>query len=105
MEARFDYGDILEPTGVWSKDHKWIEVAGGETGTVWVSINYVSERTHFQMKNEKHGKVKIRKWPVNGRVSGYVRKGQTITIEQVIFGWGKTKYGWVELAYLIEEED
>ena len=47
VEARFDYGDKLELTGEWSDDHTWVEVIGGETGTVWVSIRYISERKHF----------------------------------------------------------
>lgn len=104
IESRFDYGDTLEETGRWSKDHQWVEVVGGETGAVWVHISYVSERSHFKMTNEKHKLVKIRKWPVTGRVIGYVRKGQTVEIEQCILGWGRTKKGWIDLGYLIEED-
>lgn len=105
VEARFDYGDILEPTGEWSGDYKWIEVNGGETGTVWVYISYISERTHYTVTNEKHRKVKIRRSPVNGKIVGYVKKGQSIDIEQKIGNWGKTKKGWVDLDYFFEEGD
>ena len=104
IEARFDRGDILEATGEWSKDHKWIEVTGGETGTVWVYISYISERRHYYAKNVNYRKVKIRKWPVVGKVTGYIRRGQVVDITQTVLGWGKTDKGWVDLFYL-EEED
>lgn len=103
IEARFDYGDELISTGEWSNDHKWVEVYGGETGTVWVSIRYISEKNHFTAKNRDYKEVKVRKWPENGKVVRYLKKGQTVEIEQVILGWGKTKYGWVDLYYLEEE--
>ena len=104
IEARFDYGDTLIETGEWSKNHEWVEVEGGETGTVWVHINYVSERTHYTVTNEKHKTVKVRKWPFTGKVTHYIKKGQKIDIEQVVLGWGKTKWGWVDLDYFVEED-
>lgn len=105
VEARFDYGDKLELTGEWSNDHKWVEVIGGETGTVWVSIRYISERKHFTAKNVDYKEVKVRDWPVNGKVHHKIKKGQTVEIEQVVLGWGKTKYGWVDLYYLEEVQE
>lgn len=105
MEARFDYGDKLIPTGEFSKDFKWVEVYGGESGTVWVYIPYVSERTHYKVTNLNNGKIKIRKWPEVGKVTGYVKHGQTIEIEQKVLNYGKTKKGWVDLDYLVEEVD
>lgn len=104
IEARFDLGDTLLATGEWSKDHQWVEVAGGETGTVWVYISYVSERKHYYVKNVDYRKVKVRKWPVVGKVTGYIYRGQTVDITQTVLGWGKTDKGWVDLFYL-EEED
>ena len=100
-EAFFDYGDILYATGAWSNDHKWVEVEGGETGTVWVSIRYVTERTEkFKAKNANYDKVKVRKWPETGKVTKYIYRGQTVTIRQVVLGWGLTKWGWVDLYYM-----
>ena len=105
IEARFDYGDELTATGNWSEDHRWIEVIGGETGVVWVNIQYVSENKHnYKVKNEFYKTVKIRSRPFDGKITGYVRKGKTIEITQVVLGWGKCKKGWVELRYL-EETD
>lgn len=105
VEARFDYGDKLELTGEWSADHKWVEAVGGETGTVWVSIRYISERKHFTAKNVDYKEVKVRDWPINGKVHYKIKKGQTVEIEQVVLGWGKTRYGWVDLYYLEEVQE
>lgn len=91
-------------TGEWSENHEWVEVEGGETGTVWVHINYVSERKHYTVTNEKHKTVKVRKWPAVGKVTHYIKKGQTVDIEQCVLGWGKTKWGWVDLDYFVEED-
>ena len=105
IEARFDYGDTLTETGEWSENYQWVEVEGGETGTVWVHINYVSERRHYFVTNEKHKTVKVRKWPVVGKITHYIKKGQVVDIEQCVLGWGKTKWGWVDLDYFVEEVD
>ena len=100
-EAFFDFGDIVYATGEWSDDHKWIEVEGGETGTVWISIRYVTEKTgSFKAKNANYDKVKVRKWPEIGRVTHYIRRGQTVNITQVVLGWGRTRWGWVDLYYM-----
>ena len=100
VEARFDRGDDLIPTGQWSSDHCWIEVRGGETGTVWVNIKYVTERIDDRyMRNDRHNKVKVRSHPVNGKVRGYIKKGEQIELTQIVLGWGRIDSGWVELAY------
>lgn len=100
VEAIFDQGDKLQPTGQWSKDHCWIEVEGGETGTVWVNIRYVSESLlGYEVTNVSDTKVKVRKHPVNGGVKGYIRKGKTIELTQIVLGWGRYSGGWVDLSY------
>lgn len=106
VEAFFDQGDPLEPTGRISRDRKWLEVEAGERGTVWVYMEYVTERVApFVATNENNGKVKIRSLPGEGKVKGYVKRGQSIVIDQVIFNWGHCRQGWVDLDYLIEEEE
>lgn len=103
-EAMFDRGDVLTATGRWSKDHKWIEVNGGESGTVWCDIRYVSERTDtFMITNYGNTAVKIRSKPVNGKVTGYLKKGKYMEVTQELLGWGKTEKGWIDLSYVIEE--
>lgn len=103
VEASFDRGDIVYATGKWSKDYRWIEVHGGETGTVWVKISYVTERKdNFFVCNEDYKKVKVRKRPIQGNVVAYIKKGERIKITQVVLGWGKCSKGWVDLDYFVE---
>lgn len=100
----YDYGEQLQPTGKWSKDREWIEIYGGEAGTVWVCARYVTERmTEFTVTNENNGKIRIRSKPGGGKVKGYVKHGKSIEIDRVIMGWGHCSRGWVELDYFIEE--
>lgn len=102
-EAFFDYGDVVNATGKWSEDHKWIEIMAGEGGTVWCKAEYLTERTDsFIASNEGRKAVRIRKSPVDGRVTGYLKAGKTTKITQVILGWGKCSKGWIDLGYLCE---
>ena len=104
IEAEFYYADELKTTGRISKDREWIEVYGGESGTVWVCIKYVTERyAPFTVTNENNGKVKIRSLHGGGKLKGYVQHGKSIEIDRVVLGWGHTKKGWVDLEYFIEE--
>lgn len=104
VEAVFDYGDQLTPTGRISRDCEWVEVEGGEAGTVWVHVNYISERfVEFTATNENNGKIKIRSKIGGGKVRGYVKRGKSVEIDRVVLGWGHCKKGWIDLEYLIEE--
>ena len=99
----FDKGDTLEPTGRWSKDYQWVEVVGGETAGVWVYIKYVTERVHpFLVRNDSSSKIKIRSHPVNGRITGYLKKGKETEITQVVLGWGRCSKGWIDMSLLTE---
>ncbi len=103
VEARFDCGDVLEAIR-WSRNKHWIEVFGGETGTVWVWWEYLTERTdYFYAWNHSGAKIKIRKEPF-GRVTGYLKNGEELLIDQVIFGWGHSNKGWILMEKLTEEE-
>ena len=105
VEAIFDYGDKLIPTGKISRDKEWVEVAGGESGTVWVHVNYVSERfTEFTAVNLNNGRIKIRSKIDGGKLKGYVKHGKMIEVDRVVLGWGHTSKGWIDLDYFIEEE-
>lgn len=106
IEARFDQGDELIATGEWSEDHHWIEVSGGETGTVWVYIDYVTEELEpCRMVNERFNSVKIRTRPIDGKVIGYIRKGRGVEITQSVLGWGRCRKGWVDLTYLEDDSE
>ena len=104
IEAMFDEGDILEATGEWNKTHTWVEVKGGENGTVWCDARYVNALEQpITVKYKGKGKVKIRKTPVNGKITGYLKSGKEIEITQVVLGWAKCSKGWIDLDYLTEE--
>lgn len=106
VEARFDKGDALAPTGRISNDRKWIEIYAGEAETAWVYFEYVTERVApYTATNANNGKIKIRKLPGEGRVTGYVKHGRSVEIDQVIFNFGHCRQGWVDLDYLIEEDE
>ena len=104
IEAQFDHLDEVRVIS-WSKNHHWIEVIGGETGTVWVWWEYLSEQQedYTTWWNEYGSAVKIRKEPY-GKVIGYLKKGKEVVVTQTIFGWGKTDKGWIDLSYLTEED-
>lgn len=104
VEAFFDNGDVVHAIS-WSKNRHWIEVEGGENGTVWVWWEYVSERTdEFTITNDNSYKVKIRKKP-GSTVIGYLKPGKTAIIDRVIFGWGHCQLGWIDLNLVTEIED
>lgn len=105
IEAIFDKGDELITTGQWSDNYQWIEVYGGETGTVWCKAEYLTERySAFTVVNLNPGKIKIRSKPINGKITGYLKSNQRIDIYQSILGWGRTDKGWIDLSWLIIEE-
>lgn len=107
IEALFDKGAPVKATGRWSKDMLWIEVYGGECGTVWCKAEYLSEITDpIIMENSSNGRIKIRSKPgKNGRIVGYVKRDQKITVNQIVLGWGRTKKGWIDLLYFSEVND
>ena len=103
IEAVFDRGMPVRATGRWSKDWKWVEVYGGECDIVWCKAEYLTEILEpITVHNESEKKIKIRKHPGNGRVVGYVKPDQTLTITQVVLGWGKTRKGWIDLVFFSE---
>jgi len=103
VEAIFDNGDQLTAIG-WSANHHWVEVRGGEPGTVWVWWEYVTERTdEFTVINDGKSKIKLRKEPY-GTVTGYLKPNKELVIDRVIFGWGHSNKGWIELYYVTEED-
>lgn len=103
VAAKFDRGDKLDALN-WSRNHNWVEVKGGETGTVWVWWEYVTERTdEYPVYNDYGSRIKIRNKP-HGRVVGYLKKNEELFIDKVLFGWGHSDKGWIELKYVTEED-
>jgi hypothetical protein len=54
--------------------------------------------------NRDYGKIKIRTKPINGRIIGYLKRGREVHLSQILLGWGKCKTGWIDLAYVKEED-
>jgi len=102
--AEYEFGDILIPTGKWSKDHMWVQVLHPEEEYVWVNVNYISERLDiFEVYTLCDTKVRIRKSPGSGKTTGYLKKEQHVEVDQVVLGFGHTDKGWIDLSYFIEE--
>lgn len=101
--ARALDGDVLHTAGEWSKDYRWVKIFHVEYGWLWCSYHYLTERTdEFYVETLWDTPIKIRKEAVNGRVTGYLRKGKQMKITQVVLGWGKCRQGWIDLSYCIE---
>lgn len=100
VEAYFEYGDELEVVGY---DGNWIEVKGGETGTVFVSAQYVAERMEkAKYRNVSGGRVIVRKEPcVDAKSCNvFVKAKKTVTVSAVVDNWGYIEdRGWVCLDY------
>lgn len=102
--AEYVFLDELEPTGKWSKDHAWIQVTHPEEGVLWVSIDFISERLDvFEVYTLSDTPIKVRSKPETGKVKRYLHKEEHIEITQVVMGYGRCEYGWIDLEYFIEE--
>lgn len=105
VECYFSRGEEVKTTGAISNDGKWVEIIGGETGTVWCSIDYLSETngSHKYM-NTSGGRVRIRKTP-GGKSIAWVKTLDTVTISRIVNGWGYiNNKGWVDLSYFNQIE-
>ena len=104
--TELEKGQEVKGTGRWSKDHRWVEIEHCEYGRLWCDYHFLTERTDaFTIETLCDDPVKIRKQVFNGKVKGYLRKGKTIEVTQVVLGWGKTSQGWIDLDYCIEIMD
>lgn len=101
VEAKFANGTALEAV---SYHDGWVEVVGGETGTVWCSQEYLSstQKAH-KYRNTSGGRVFVRD-EINGRKTGLeVRSDKAITVHRQMDGWGYIGTGWIDLTYFEEE--
>lgn len=90
-------GDELEIVALRGE---WAEVVGGESGTSFCKIKYLSEiREPVSFTNTSGGRVRVRHNPVDGKTVGWIEAGKTVTVSKQILGWGYTKSGWVDLSY------
>lgn len=101
--TELEKGQMIEGTGRWSRNHQWVEIHHPEFGNLWCDYHYLTEREDsFSIETLWETPIKIRKNAVKGRVTGRLKRGQTVLITQVIYGWGKCSKGWIDLGYCIE---
>lgn len=101
IEARFSNGEALEAV---SYRDGWVEVIGGESGTVWCSQEYLSSTQEARKyRNTSGGRVFVR-GEIGGRKTGLeVRSGKAVTVHRQMDGWGYIGTGWVDLHFFEEE--
>lgn len=101
VEARFSNGEALEAV---SYMEGWVEVVGGESGTVWCSQEYLSSsQKPIKYRNTSGGRVFVRD-EIRGHKTGLeVRSGSVVTVRRQMDGWGYIGTGWVDLSYFEEE--
>lgn len=104
-EMRLFYGDEVEALKL--NDNGWVEVIGGESGTVWCKAEFLSVSIEpRKWKNISNGSVNIRKVPsLEAKTCGRVKKNRIMWITAEVLGWGYIKdQGWVDLSYFALEE-
>lgn len=101
VEARFENGEAVEAV---SYKVGWVEVVGGESGTVWCSQDYLSSSQNTsKYRNISGGRVFIRDG-IEGRKTGLeVHTNKLVTVKRQMNGWGFIGTGWVDLSYFEEE--
>lgn len=103
VETLFVKDDAL--TAVSYKDG-WVEVVGGEPGTVWCKAEYLSETTNgLRYKNTSGGRVRVcSELGIKNKTNvKWIKANKIINVSSVLFGWGYVGYGWVDLSYFSEE--
>lgn len=104
VEARFFRDDELEAVGFTVG---WVEVIGGETGTVFSKAEHLTEYAiDAKYQNTSGGRVFIHcELGDNSRDANHaVENGKSVTITRVLFGYGYMGSGWVDMR-CFEQED
>lgn len=105
-EAFFEEGETVE--AIQLNEKGWVEVYGGETGTVWCKAEYLSEQPEpRKWKNTSGGSVNLRRNPsIEAKRVGRIKAGRIMRISAEIMGWGYIKdQGWVDLSYFEVVDD
>lgn len=106
VEAHFYRGDELEALGYQCG---WVEVVGGEPGTVWCKAEYLTEYdVDAVYQNTSGGRVFIHRelGDDDTNVSRVVENGKSATVTRVLFGYGYIGKGWIDLNFMeLEDND
>lgn len=100
VEARFQSGDTVD---VYEVSGDWARVAGGESGTVWCDIRYLSATAPGGQPEtctvQADGRVRVRETP-DGALVRWLNDGDTVTVQCHIDGWAYIGDGYVQDRYL-----
>ena len=78
----------------------WVEIIGGETGTVFCKAEYLSEKDADlgTYKNTSGGRVHVRD-SIEGKRIGSIAVNKNVEVSSIILNWGYIGNGWVDLQY------
>lgn len=97
IEMRIPNGEKVEAV---SYSGGWVEVLGGETGTVWCKAEYLSSvQESTEYRNSSGGRVFVRNGIEGAKTGLVVRANGIVTVTRQINGWGYIGKGWVNLKY------
>lgn len=101
IEMRIPNGDIVEAV---SYSGGWVEVLGGETGTVWCKAEYLSSTQEAaEYRNSSGGRVFVRDGIEGAKTGLVVQANGIVTVARQINGWGYIGKGWVNLKYFDQQ--
>lgn len=101
VEMKIPDGEAVEAV---SYDGGWVEIVGGETGTVWCKAEYLSstqEATKY--RNTSGGRVFVRDGIEGAKTGLVVRANGIVAVTRQINGWGYIGEGWVNLKYFDQQ--
>ncbi|MDD3212105.1 MAG: hypothetical protein PHY64_00400 [Eubacteriales bacterium] len=100
IEARFQRGDTVD---VYEVEGSWARVAGGEDGTVWCCIDYLSDTAPGTEPETctvtANGRVRVRKTP-DGELVRWLQSGDSVQVQCRVDGWAYIGDGYVAEEYL-----
>ncbi len=99
--AWFQNGDVID---VYEIDGEWALTDGGEYGTCWVNIGFLTTEDAGTYTVTANGRVRVRKTP-DGDAVGWLRPGQQVDVLCVVGGWARTGKGWVMAEYMERRDD
>lgn len=101
IEMRIPNGEKVEAV---SYRGGWVEVLGGETGTVWCKAEYLSSAQEAaEYRNSSGGRVFVRDGIEGAKTGLVVRANDTVSVSREINGWGYIRSGWVNLKFFDPE--
>ena len=100
VEARFQCGDEV---AVYEVSGQWAKVAGGESGYVWCSVDYLSsappESDPLTYTVRSNGRVRVRETP-DGDLVRWLEDGETVQVQCWFDGWAYIGDGYIQKKYL-----